>query len=146
MLKYILAAAALLALTGCGGVDPNSPEGKRKGAFKQMLNLSEDMGGMLRGRIQFDEQLFAEKAALLNEVSQQPWQYFEDASDSKTAAKNEIWQQKQRFMQLAADLEVLTGQLQDGASQPEADLEALTLQVDAVEKACESCHQEFRIY
>lgn len=146
MLKYILAAAALLALTGCGGVDPNSPEGKRKAAFKQMLNLSEDMGGMLRGRIQFDEQLFAEKAALLNEVSQQPWQYFEDASDSKTAAKNEIWQQKQRFMQLAADLEVLTGQLQDGASQPEADLEALTLQVDAVEKACESCHQEFRIY
>ncbi len=146
MLKYILTAAALLALTGCGGVDPSSPEGKRKTAFKQMLNLSEDMGGMLRGRIQFDEQLFAEKAALLNEVSQQPWQYFEDVSDSKTAAKNEIWQQKQRFMQLAADLEVLTGQLQDGASQPEAELEALTLQVDAVEKACESCHQEFRIY
>lgn len=146
MLKYILAAMAVLALAGCGGVDPNSPEGKRKAAFKQMLNLSEDMGGMLRGRLNFDAQQFAEKAALLNEVSQQPWQYFEEASSGKTSAKDEIWQQKQRFLQLAADLELLTGQLETSTQQPEADTEALAVQVGAVEKACESCHQEFRIY
>ncbi|MFB1010832.1 MAG: cytochrome c [Thiopseudomonas sp.] len=146
MLKYIMAAAALLVLTGCGGVDPNSPEGKRKAAFKQMLNLSEDMGGMLRGRIKFDEQLFAEKADLLDEVSRQPWQYFEAAGDSKTAAKDDVWQKKERFLELARELENTTAVLRESARQQPLNPDALGVRVDVVEKACESCHQEFRIY
>lgn len=146
MLKYFVAAAALLVLTGCGGVDPNSPEGKRKAAFKQMLNLSEDMGGMLRGRLKFDEQQFAEKAALLDDVSRQPWQYFETASDSKTAAKDDIWQQKERFLQLARELENTTVVLRESAKQQPANTDTLGVRIDQVEKACESCHQAFRIY
>ncbi|MBS7326267.1 MAG: cytochrome c [Thiopseudomonas sp.] len=146
MLKYFVAAAALLVLAGCGGVDPNSPEGKRKAAFKQMLNLSEDMGGMLRGRLKFDEQQFAEKAALLDDVSRQPWQYFETASDSKTAAKDDIWQQKERFLQLARELENTTVVLRESAKQQPANTDTLGVRIDQVEKACESCHQAFRIY
>lgn len=146
MLKYFVAAAALLVLAGCGGVDPNSPEGKRKAAFKQMLNLSEDMGGMLRGRLKFDEQQFAEKAALLDDVSRQPWQYFETASDSKTAAKEDIWQQKERFLQLARELENTTVVLRESAKQQPANTDTLGVRIDQVEKACESCHQAFRIY
>ena len=146
MLKYFVAAAALLVLAGCGGVDPNSPEGKRKAAFKQMLNLSEDMGGMLRGRLKFDEQQFAEKAALLDDVSRQPWQYFETASDSKTAAKDDIWQQKERFLQLARELEDTTVVLRESAKQQPANTDTLGVRIDQVEKACESCHQAFRIY
>ena len=146
MLKYFVAAAALLVLAGCGGVDPNSPEGKRKAAFKQMLNLSEDMGGMLRGRLKFDEQQFAAKAALLDDVSRQPWQYFETASDSKTAAKDDIWQQKERFLQLARELENTTAVLRESAKQQPANTDTLGVRIDQVEKACESCHQAFRIY
>ena len=146
MLKYFVAAAALLVLAGCGGVDPNSPEGKRKAAFKQMLNLSEAMGGMLRGRLKFDEQQFAEKAALLDDVSRQPWQYFETASDSKTAAKDDIWQQKERFLQLARELENTTVVLRESAKQQPANTDTLGVRIDQVEKACESCHQAFRIY
>lgn len=146
MLKHAVLLLSFLVIAGCGGVDPNSPEGKRKAAFKQMLNLSEDLGGMVRGRIKFDEQLFADKAALLDDVSRQPWQYFEAAGSTKTSAKDDIWQQKERFMELARELENTTAILLESARQQAVNPDALGVRVDVVEKACESCHQEFRVY
>ncbi|RZI79389.1 MAG: cytochrome c, partial [Pseudomonas sp.] len=47
---FTVLLVASLALLGCDRVDPNSPLGQRKAIFKQMLNTSEDLGGMLRGR------------------------------------------------------------------------------------------------
>ncbi len=52
-----------MSLAACGGVDPDSPLGKRQVIFKDMLNVSEDLGGMLRGRIAYDEPLFIEKSS-----------------------------------------------------------------------------------
>ena len=63
---------ACLALSACGGVDPNSPLGQRKAIFKQMLKTSEDLGGMLRGRLAFDGQKFADGAVKLDALSHQP--------------------------------------------------------------------------
>ena len=53
---------ACLTLSACGGVDPNSPLGQRKAIFKEMLKTSEDLGGMLRGRVTFDGQRFTDGA------------------------------------------------------------------------------------
>jgi len=134
-------------LAACGGVDPNSPLGKRKAAFKQMLNVSEDLGGMLRGRIKFDEQAFVEKAALLDEVSRLPWQYFEEAPDAdKSSARDDVWQEKERFMELARELEGTTARLVQSTVQQPLNPDVLATRVDLVEKACENCHQEFRVY
>ena len=65
VLKRGFLLAIVLSLAACGGVDPDSPLGKRKAVFKKMLNVSEDLGGMLRGRIAYNEQLFAELAVEL---------------------------------------------------------------------------------
>ena len=147
MLKKILVLFAVLAVAGCGGVDPDSPLGKRKVIFKEMLNLSEDLGGMLRGRIAFDEQAFAEKARRLDEISRQPWQHFdEESKDKKSSARDDVWEQRERFMQLARELENTTGLLVQSAGQQPLNHDALGVRVDVVEKACESCHQAFRIY
>lgn len=146
MRKHFMLILAVALLASCGGVDPNSPAGKRKTAFKQMLNLSEDLGGMVRGRIAFDEQQFAEKAALLDEVSRQPWQYFEEASTAKTSAKDDVWQKKERFLELARELENTTAVLVESVKQQPVNTDTLGVRVDVVEKACESCHQEFRVY
>jgi len=63
----VLAALALGgALSGCDRVDPNSPLGKRKVIFKDMLKTSEDLGGMLRGRLPFDGVKFADGALKLD--------------------------------------------------------------------------------
>lgn len=137
----------VMLLASCGGVDPNSPLGKRKAAFKQMLNVSEDLGGMLRGRIKYNEELFVEKAKLLDQVSRLPWQYFEEESDaSNSSARDDVWQEKERFMQLARELEGTTARLVESTVQQPLNIDVLATRVDLVEKACESCHEEFRVY
>ncbi len=41
-----------------------------------MLKTSEDLGGMLRGRLPFDGVKFADGALKLDSLSHQPWQHF----------------------------------------------------------------------
>ena len=67
--KLLLLTCSCLTLAACGGVDPNSPLGKRQALFEEMLRTSEDLGGMLRGRLSFNEQRFAEGATKLDELS-----------------------------------------------------------------------------
>ncbi|NQD95298.1 cytochrome c, partial [Pseudomonas sp. CrR25] len=89
---------ACLALSACGGVDPNSPLGKRQAIFKQMLKTSEDLGGMLRGRIAFDEQRFVTGAAELDRLARTPWQHFPAVKEeADSSAKDEVWQRQAQF-------------------------------------------------
>lgn len=147
MFKRGVVLAMIMGLTACGGVDPDSPLGKRKAIFKQMLNTSEDLGGMLRGRIQYDEALFVEKALLLDDLSKQPWQHFPTVKeDDKTSARDDVWQRQERFQELARDLESTTARLVESTTQQPLNKSVLAIRVQAVEDSCESCHQEFRAY
>ena len=148
---YVLKRSGLLviimSLAACGGVDPNSPLGKRTAIFKEMLNVSEDLGGMLRGRIKYDEALFIEKAVELDTLAKQPWQHFPSVKDDdKTSARDDVWQQQERFQELARALEGTTARLVASTTQPPLNESVLALSVQAVEDACESCHKEFRAY
>lgn len=147
MLKRGVLLVAIMGLSACGGVDPDSPLGKRKAIFKEMLNTSEDIGGMLRGRIEYDEALFIEKAQLLDELSKQPWQHFPTAKDNdKSSARDEVWQRQERFQELARDLENTTARLVESTTELPLNKSVLAVRVQAVEDSCESCHQEFRAY
>lgn len=147
MFKRGVVLAMIMGLTACGGVDPDSPLGKRKAIFKQMLNTSEDLGGMLRGRIQYDEALFVEKALLLDDLSKQPWQHFPTVKeDDKTSARDDVWQRQERFQELARDLESTTARLVESTTQLPLNKSVLAIRMQAVEDSCESCHQEFRAY
>ena len=119
-IRPLLLCCAVLLLAGCGGVDPNSPMGKRQAIFKQMLKTSENLGGMLRGRVRFDEQDFRAQAQQLEQLSRQPWQHFPAVRDEgDTAAKAEVWQRQERFQELANALQARTGELaQASQAQP----------------------------
>lgn len=137
----------MLSLVACGGVDPDSPLGKRQVIFKEMLNVSEDLGGMLRGRIPYDEAMFIEKAARLDELSKQPWQHFPTVKeDERTSARDDVWQRQERFQELARALESTTEHLIASTTEAPLNQSILRVRVQAVEDACESCHQEFRAY
>ena len=136
----------VLSLAACGGVDPDSPLGKRKAIFKEMLKVSEHLGGMSRGRIAYDEQLFVEKAQALDTLSKQPWQHFPSIKEEKTAARDDVWQQQERFQELARELEGTTGRLIASTTEQPRNQSVLAVRVQAVEDACESCHKEFRAY
>lgn len=140
-------AAALLLLSGCDRVDPDSPLGKRTALFKDMLRTSEALGGMLRGRTAFEPVAFAEGAAHLDELSRMPWQYFPSIrDDERSSARDEVWQKQERFQALARELEQRTAALNEAATRQPITAESVAPALQAVEDACEACHQEFRIY
>ncbi|MGE4475419.1 MAG: cytochrome c, partial [Stutzerimonas sp.] len=107
-LSVILAA---IGLAGCDRIDPNSPLGKRKAIYQQMLDTKEDLGGMLRGRLAFDGQKFAAGAAKLDELSRQPWQHYPQVKEEQSDARDEVWQKQERFHELARALEQQTAAL-----------------------------------
>ena len=138
---------ACLTLTACGGVDPNSPLGQRKAIFKQMLKTSEQLGGMLRGRISFNEADFVAGAGKLDSLVKTPWQHFPQVRDEgKSSAKDEVWQNQQRFNELARQLEMSTAGLLAATAQKPLTPKALVAPLNQVEAACKACHQEFRDY
>ena len=132
-------------LSACGGVDPNSPLGQRKAIFKQMLNTGEDLGGMLRGRIAFDGQKFADGAVKLDALSREPWKHFPQVrEEDHTSAKDNVWQQQARFQEMSRDLEAATGELVIASQVQPYKVSNLGPAVQKVEDACSACHKEFR--
>ncbi|MBV4453157.1 MULTISPECIES: c-type cytochrome [Pseudomonas] len=136
---------ACLALSACGGVDPNSPLGQRKAIFKQMLKTNEDLGGMLRGRIPFDGARFAEGAVKLDALSHEPWKHFPSVREEEhTSAKDDVWRKQAQFQQLARDLEAATGELVAASRVQPYKASNLRPAVQKVEDACSACHKQFR--
>ncbi len=135
---------ACLALSACGGVDPNSPLGQRKAIFKQMLKTSEDLGGMLRGRLAFDGQKFADGAVKLDALSHQPWQHFPQVREEDSSATPDVWQKQARFQELARQMEQVTGELVAQTRTQPLGPAAVAAPMGKVEAACKACHTEFR--
>ncbi|CAE6887975.1 MULTISPECIES: cytochrome c [Pseudomonas] len=147
MLKKLLLVCACMALAACGGVDPNSPLGKRQALFKEMLKVSEDLGGMLRGRIPYDEAGFITGAAELDRLSREPWQHFPQVRDDERSKANpEVWERQEQFQKMARDLEQTTAALVQATSAPPLRRSELEPAVQAVEDSCEACHKAFRAY
>ncbi|MWV10665.1 cytochrome c [Pseudomonas sp. R-28-1W-6] len=145
--KSLLLLCLCALLSACGGVDPNSPQGQRQTLFKQMLKTSEDLGGMLRGRLPFNEQRFAQGAQQLDELSRKPWQHFPQIAESeRSSAKPEVWQEQARFQQLARDLEAATATLRTASTEKPLAAAAMAPLVQRVEDSCEACHKAFRAY
>ena len=134
-----------LTLSACGGVDPDSPLGQRKAIFKQMLKTSEDLGGMLRGRIAFDGPRFAEGAVKLDALAYEPWKHFPQVKESdQTSATDDVWQKQARFQELARQLEAATGELVVASRIQPYKASNLTPAMQKVEDTCSACHKEFR--
>ncbi|EIK98589.1 cytochrome c, class II [Pseudomonas sp. M47T1] len=138
-------ALTCLTLSACGGVDPNSPLGQRKAIFKQMLHTSEDMNGMLLGRLPFDGAQFAASAVKLDQLAQQPWQHFPKVrEEDHTAAKADVWEKQARFQELARALEASTAQLVLATRAQPLEATGLDGPMQKVEGSCKACHREFR--
>lgn len=146
--KILFAVLACTLIVGCDRVDPNSPLGQRQAIFKDMLKTSEDLGGMLRGRLMFNAERFTQGATHLDEISRQPWQHFPQVRENLdgSQARDEVWQRQERFQQLARELEASTAELRAAAQVQPLRKPALVDPVAKVEAACRACHDEFRVY
>ncbi|MGE8293983.1 MAG: c-type cytochrome [Pseudomonas sp.] len=145
--KFLLLTCVCAILAACGGVDPDSPLGKRQALFKEMLKVSEDLGGMLRGRIPYDEAGFITGAAELDRLSREPWQHFPAvADDERSKANPEVWQRQEQFQKMARELEQATAALVQATTAPPLRRAELEPAMQAVEDSCEACHKAFRTY
>ena len=143
--RLTVVVLACLTLTACGGVDPDSPLGQRKAIFKQMLKTSEELGGMLRGRIPFDGPRFTEGAIKLDALAHEPWKHFPQVKETaQTSATDDVWQKQARFQELARQLEAATGELVIASQVQPYKASNLTPAVQKVEDTCSACHKEFR--
>ncbi|QGZ28771.1 c-type cytochrome [Stutzerimonas stutzeri] len=146
LLPLSLSLVAIFALVGCDRIDPDSPLGKRKAIYQQMLDTKEDLGGMLRGRLEFNSQGFVDGAARLDALSRQPWQHYPDVKEAQSDAREEVWQRQERFNQMARELESRTAALVAATAEAPVTAESVAPAFQRVEDACEACHKEFRAY
>ena len=145
----LLSLVAVLTLSACGGVDPNSPAGKRQAAFQEILKVSENLTGMFRGRINYDADKFRAGATELERLSHTPWQYFPKVQEGEQGrASDEIWQRQEQFHELARDFEAASLALMHSAdAEPETQRRAEQEKaMQRVEDSCKACHQVFRSY
>lgn len=140
-----LVAAALLA--GCSDrvkdTHPQQLVSKRQALFKQFTKTLEPLGLVVRDRQDYVKATFVANAQALQELSTQPWAYFTaDGNYPPTRAKPEVWGKSAEF-KLAQD-NYLTAVNKLVKVAGSADMPAIRASVEAVQKSCKSCHEQFR--
>lgn len=122
---------------------PQQLVSKRQAIFKKFTKTLEPMGLVARDRQDYLKADFMASAVALQELATQPWTYFTaDGNYPPTRAKPEVWSQGGEFKQ-AQDSFVANVNKLVGVS-GSADLPAIRAGVEAVEKSCKSCHDQFR--
>lgn len=141
----LLACAVLLSACSDRVKDthPQQLVSKRQALFKQFTKTLEPMGLVARERQDYVKADFLASALALQELSSQPWAYFTaDGNYPPTRAKPEVWSQAGEFKKAQdAYLSAIDTLVQRAGS---ADLPAIRASVDAVQKNCKSCHDQFR--
>ncbi|MDI1244248.1 MAG: cytochrome c, partial [Rhodoferax sp.] len=111
--------------------------------FKKFTKALEPMGLVARERQDYLKADFMANALALQELSKQPWVYFTaDGNYPPTRAKAEVWSQAGEFKQAQDNFLANVNKLV--AVSGSADLPAIRASVEAVQKDCKSCHDQFR--
>jgi cytochrome c556 len=142
---FLMCSSALLA--GCDNAakdtHPQKLLSQRQAIFKKMTKTLEPLGLVARGRKDYVRGEFAEGAQTLKDLSSQPWVFFSaDGNYPPTRAKPEVWSQPEKFKQAQTDFQATVDKLVVVSGS--ADLPAVSQAVDAVQKSCKSCHDQFR--
>ena len=116
---------------------------QRQAVFKKMTKTLEPMGLVARGHKDYVKVEFMEGAQALKDLSSQPWVFFSaDGNYPPTKAKPVVWSQAAEFKQATDNYLVTVDKLVEVSGS--ADLPAISAAVDAVQKSCKSCHDQFR--
>ena len=115
----------------------------RQALFKKFTKTLEPMGLVARDRQDYVKADFMASAQALQVLASQPWAYFTaDGNYPPTRAKPEVWSQVGEFKQAQDGFLANVNKLVDVSGS--ADLPAIRASVEAVEKGCKSCHDQFR--
>ena len=141
----LVAATALLGACSDRVKDthPQQLVSKRQAIFKKFTKTLEPMGLVARDRQDYIKTDFMASAQTLQELASQPWAYFTaDGNYPPTRARPEVWNQPGEFKQAQDNYLKAVDKLVQVAGS--ADLPGIRASVEAVQKSCKSCHDQFR--
>lgn len=146
-----LAVAATLILGAGSPAFADDDPGKAAIKYRQSIwslvgaNMK-PMGGMMKGKIDWDGKRFASMAADMNALASLDHLrgYPEDSDEGKTKAKPEIWLNMDDFKSKLADFTKAAADL-DKAAAAGGDKGSVKKQFGALGKSCKSCHKEYRL-
>ena len=141
----LVAATALLSACSDRVKDthPQQLVSKRQAIFKKFTKTLEPMGLVARDRQDYAQADFMASALALQELASQPWTYFTaDGNYPPTRARPEVWSQPGEFKQAQDNYLAAIDTLVQVAGS--ADLPGIRASVEAVQKNCKSCHDQFR--
>lgn len=145
LLLSLIASTCFLAACSDRARDthPQQLLSKRLAIFKNFTKTLEPMGLVARDRKDYVKAEFMASALALQELSKQPWVYFApDGNYPPTRAKPEVWNKPSEFKQATDHYLSTVDKLVEVSGS--ADLPAISAAVDAVQKSCKSCHDQFR--
>ncbi|NCN70913.1 MAG: cytochrome c [Betaproteobacteria bacterium] len=144
-ITLFVVASAMLTACGPGAKDthPQQLLSKRIAIFKKFTKTLEPMGLVARDRKDYVKADFVAQALALQELSSQPWVFFSaDGNYPPTRAKPEVWSKTTEFKQAQVKFQAAVDELVKVSGN--ADVAAIRTGVDAVQKSCKSCHDQFR--
>ena len=150
-MQKILVVAAILAgfgiLIGAASAQFSRPEDAIKYRKSVMFIIAQHfgrLGAMVKGAEPFDQDRFANNAAIVNSMSKLPWEAFLVAGSDRgdTTMKSSVFKDSDQFKKMAASFQQETGQLDSVAEDGEVD--AAKRQFGKVAKSCKECHSQSR--
>jgi cytochrome c556 len=116
----------------------------RKGLMKENNDHAKTLVQMIRGQSQFDAKAVEAAFAQWAETAQKlPGLFPEDSkTGEKTRASPEIWLDKKDFDEKAA---AFGKAVADNRAQATASLDGLKKAMNAAGKACDNCHERYRL-
>jgi len=146
--KGIAGAIAVLTLTAAAtALAQQKPEDVIKYRQSALFIVGQNFGpiaAMVQGKIPYDKDDAARRAAVVDFVIKLPWTAFAPGTEQggNTKAKPEIWLDMEDFKAKAKDVQAEAAKLAEVART--GDFDALKAQVGATGKACKACHDKYR--
>ena len=153
MNMQILAGSVILALTGViaaealAQTNPNQLIAQRKGGMNLQVKYFGPLLAMSLGRAPYDAKIVRRNVEYLTVLTQIPWDDFQPhtAGNPNTRAKEEVYKDSAKFKaeidKLQADVQKLVTVVHGGGDQ-----NAVKPAVQAVGRACNSCHESFATF
>ena len=141
----VLLCLPALLLAACGEPEdtrPGKPVAHRKQAFKDIFEVFDPMGAMLK-QGNYDATSFKALAQQLAVKRNAPWEYFAaDTLYPPSHSKAEIWSEPAKFEQHKKDFLAATDKLI--ASSGGQDRAAIESAFGQVRDSCDACHKAFK--
>ena len=153
MNKQLLAVAVVLALGGgiaaeaLAQANPNQLIANRKGAMNLQAKYFGPVLSMSFGRVSYDAKIVQRNVEYLTVLIQMAWDDFQPhtAGNPNTRAKEDVYKDPAKFK---AGIDKLQGEVQKLAAvvRGGGDQNAVKPAVQAVGRACNSCHESFATF